>query len=398
MEGTDAPVLQGIRVLDFGRYIAGPYCAALLGDLGADVIRIERPGGGEDRGMTPVGGDAGTMYLAANRNKRAITLNPKSPGGREALRKLLETCDVVVANLPNASMAALGLDFPTLREINPRIILTSISAFGGRGRLSERPGFDGLGQAMSGAVYLSGEPGQPTRAAVSWVDFSTAAMASAGTLAALYRRERTGVGEHVSCSLTHTALAFNGPALIEQQVLRNDRRATLNRAPQAAPSDIFPALDGWVILYAVGDGMFRRWARMLGEEDVWLNDERFLDDAGRGAHGEIISERMSRWTSVRTVKEILRLAGEHHLPVAPVYSPADALADEDLREACAVRELDYPGVGASIPLVTRPITLASDADAGTVRPPGLGEHTAEILGELGYDGARLEEMRRKGDI
>jgi crotonobetainyl-CoA:carnitine CoA-transferase CaiB-like acyl-CoA transferase len=170
-------VLDGLRVLDFGRYIAGPFCAALLGDLGAEVIRIERIGGGEDRGLIPVGANpdgGGAMFLAMNRNKLGMTLDPASPKGREITRKLIATADVVVANLPPAVLRSLALDLDSLREVKPDIILTTVTGFGAGGPLSHKHGFDGIGQTMSGAVYLSGTPELPTITKVPWVDFGTA--------------------------------------------------------------------------------------------------------------------------------------------------------------------------------------------------------------------------------
>src|SRR5438046_805795 len=182
-----AGVLDGLRVLDFGRYIAGPFCAALLGDFGAEVIRIERLGGGEDRGLIPVGAGpdgGGAMFLAMNRNKLGMNLDPASPKGREITRKLVATADVVVANLPPSVLRSLALDLDSLRQVKPNIVLTTVTGFGAGGPLSHKHGFDGIGQAMSGAVYLSGMPEQPIMAKVPWVDFGTAFLSAFGTLAA----------------------------------------------------------------------------------------------------------------------------------------------------------------------------------------------------------------------
>jgi len=200
LEGLVPGVLDGIRVLDFGRYIAGPFCAALLGDLGAEVIRIERIGGGEDRFFIPVGaGEAdnpqpggGAMFLAMNRNKRGMTLDPAAPQGREVVKKLAATADVVVANLPPAVLRSLGLDLDSLRQVKPDIILTTVTGFGAGGPLSHKHGFDGIGQAMSGGVYLSGTPEQPIAFKVPWVDFGTACLSAFGTMAALLERGKSG--------------------------------------------------------------------------------------------------------------------------------------------------------------------------------------------------------------
>ena len=196
----ESGVLGGVRVLDFGRYIAGPFCAALLGDLGAEVIRIERLGGGEDRGFIPVGAGpegGGAMFLAMNRNKRGMTLDPAAPKGREIVKKLVATADVVVANLPPAVLRSLALDLDSLRAVKPDIILTTVTGFGAGGPLSHKHGFDGIGQTMSGAVYLSGMLEQPIASKVPWVDFGTACLAAFGTLAALLERGKSGHGQKV---------------------------------------------------------------------------------------------------------------------------------------------------------------------------------------------------------
>src|SRR5438477_6291788 len=298
-------VLTGTRVLDFGRYIAGPYCAALLADLGADVIRIERRGGGEDRWVAPVAPDGvGALYLVMNRNKRAMTLDPACSEGREIVRKLVATADVVVANLPPEVLRSLSLDLESLRRVKPDIILTTVTAFGAGGPWSHKHGFDGIGQVMCGSAYLSGTPEQPVRAAVAWVDCGTASVAALGTLAALMARQKTGRGQKVEAALLRTAVAFNNPALAEQQVIQVDRVATLNRGQTAAPSDVFRPRAGWIIAYAIGNPMFARWAKLMGE-DHWLSDPHFEDDEARGDHGELVSKRMSEWTGQRTTAEAL---------------------------------------------------------------------------------------------
>lgn len=191
--------LTGIRVLDFGRYIAGPYCAALLADYGADVIRIEAPGGNEDRFSVPVAADgSGGMFLQMNRNKRGLTLKPGSDEGREIVRRLVRTADVVVANMPDDALEKLGLDYPTLAAQRPEIILVTASAFGSEGPLAQHVGFDAVGQAMSGAVVIGGHDGQPSRAQVNYVDFTTALHCAFGVMLALRERERTGRGQRVS--------------------------------------------------------------------------------------------------------------------------------------------------------------------------------------------------------
>ena len=388
-------VLAGVRVLDFGRYIAGPYCAALLADLGADVIRIERLDGGEDRWVAPVGEDGvGAMYVVMNRNKRGITLDPSSPEGRQIVQRLVATADVVVANLPPEVLRSLALDLESLRRVKPDIILTTVTAFGAGGPWSHRHGFDGIGQVMCGSAYLTGTPEQPYRAAVAWVDCGTASLAAFGTLAALMERGKTGRGQKVEGALLRTAVAFNNPTLVEQQVVRPNRIATHNRGQTSAPSDLFRTKDGWIIAYAIGNPMFTRWARLMGEEH-WLTDARFADDLARGDHGEIISKRMNEWTGERTTAEALAALETAKIPAGPLYSPQQALEDAHIRAAGLLTDTDYPGLPRPAPLAPIPVDLSETPGRFRHRAPTLGEHTEAILGELGYSADAIADLRRR---
>jgi len=393
-------VLDNIRVLDFGRYIAGPFCAALLGDLGAEVIRIERLGGGEDRFFIPVGAGAasgpnaggGAMFLAMNRNKRGMTLDPAAPQGREIVRKLVATADVVVANLPPAVLRSLALDLDSLRETKPDIILTTVTGFGAGGPLSHKHGFDGIGQTMSGAVYLSGMLDQPIASKVPWVDFGTACLSAFGTLAALLERGKTGEGQKVEGALLRTAIAFANSALIEQSLTRADRTAIKNRGFNSAPADIFRTADGWIVATVIGQPMFRRWCRMVGAAD-WLDDPRFADDQARADHGEIVSARMSEWCRAKSCAEALAELEQASIVAGEVYSPQQALDDRHIRAAHLLEEREYPGLDRTVPLAPTPIELS--LTPGTYRRPAplLGEHTDEILQSLGYGAAEIAALR-----
>jgi crotonobetainyl-CoA:carnitine CoA-transferase CaiB-like acyl-CoA transferase len=391
-------VLTGIRVLDFGRYIAGPYCAALLADLGADVIRVERAGGGEDRWVAPVAEDgAGAMFLVMNRNKRAMTLDPACPEGREIVKKLVATADIVVANLPPEVLRSLSLDLESLRRVKPDIILTTVTAFGAGGPWSAKHGFDGIGQVMCGSAYLTGTPEQPLRAAVPWVDCGTASLAAFGTLAALMSRQQTGRGQKVEGALLRTAVAFNNPTLVEQQVVKVDRIATVNRGQTSAPNDIFRARDGWIVTMAIGEPMFRRWAKLMGE-DHWLDDPRFKDDLARGDHGEIISKRMSEWTAERTTAEALAELEAARIPAGPLYSPQQALEDAHIRAAGLLQDSQYPGLARPAPLAPTPVDLSETPGRFRHGAPTLGEHTDDILRELGYGSEDIAGLRARNVI
>jgi crotonobetainyl-CoA:carnitine CoA-transferase CaiB-like acyl-CoA transferase len=387
-------VLDNIRILDFGRYIAGPFCAALLGDLGAEVIRIERIGGGEDRFFIPVGPGqegGGAMFLAMNRNKRGMTLDPAAPKGREIVRQLVATADIVVANLPPAVLRSLALDLDSLRRVKPDIILTTVTGFGAGGPLSHKHGFDGIGQTMSGAVYLSGLAEQPIASKVPWVDFGTACLAAFGTLAALLERGKTGNGQKVEGALLRTAIAFANAALIEQSLTGADRTAIGNRGFNSAPADIFRTRDGWIVATVIGQPMFRRWCRMVGAEE-WLDDPRFADDQARADHGEVVSARMSGWCGAQTCAEALAELEKASIVAGQVYSPQQALDDEHIRAAHLIEEREYPGLGRSVPLAPTPIELSETPGSYRRRAPLLGEHTDEILESLGYGAAEIAAL------
>lgn len=390
-----AEVLKGVRVLDFGRYVAIPYCAAILADLGADVIRVEKPGGGEDRYITPLAADgSGPCYLQSNRGKRGITLNPLKPEGRDIARRLVATADVVMVNLPPAAIRSMGLDYETLSAIRPDIIVTTVTAFGDTGPYRDRVGFDGIAQAMSGSTYLSGSPDRPQRSITPYVDYGTALASAVGTMAALMERQRTGRGQHVSGDLLGTALNFFNMQLMEQAVAGVQRAPTGNRSPAAAPVDVFRCRDGWVMASVVGDALWQRWTEMVGEEG-WRADPRFVDDIGRGAHGDLLCGRMARWCTERTVGEAIAACEARRIPCGPVYSPQQALDDPHVQAAGYLKDVVYPGIDKPAPVADTPFRMSGSAVGVHGRAPLLGEHTVAILAELGIGADAIEGLHAR---
>ncbi len=401
-------ILEGVRILDFGRYIAAPYCAALLADLGAEVIRIERPGGNDDRYVMPVGPDGeGAVFLQMNSNKRSLTLELGHPESGGVLRRLVESSDVVVANLPPRALARFGLDYAALSAIKPDIILVSVTAFGSRGPEKDSIGFDGTGQAMSGAMALTGLPGQPFRSATSYVDYGTGLSAAYGALAALLSRFRTGKGRHVEASLLGTALAIMNPVLIEEATNARSRKPIGNRSPIAGPSDLFATRDGWVMVQVIGQDMFERWARLVDAPEL-VADPRFADDLGRGEHGEILSRRMAQWCAERSSQACLAALRAARLPGCPVLSPAEALSEPQHREGGFFDWVEQPGLAMPVPIVAPPARLAGagagdadgDQDATAARRPAprLGADTERILDAIGYSARDIAGLRGAGVI
>jgi len=388
-------VLAGVRVLDFGRYVAGPYCATLLGYLGAEVIRIEKRDGGEDRYIAPIAasGEGGVFFQTAC-NKKSLTLDPASPQGREIVQRLVRTADVVVANLPSSGLQSLGLDYASLKAIRPDIILVTQSSFGDAGPLAERGGFDGVGQAMSGAMYMTGTPGHPAKSAAPYVDYSTAVLSAFGTLAALMQRAQTGEGQEVQTNLLGTAMAVFGSHLTEQSALGLNRVPTGNRVQTSAPSDVFATRDGHILTHTVGNGLFRRWARLMGDADRWSNDPRFQSDQSRGDHSGDILVRMRQWCSERTTEEALRELQAAGLPAGPVQTLQQALDHPQVAAMQALHAItDFPGLQRPARVANLPVKLSVSGGGITHRPPLLGEHTDEVLCGLGYSSEEITALR-----
>ena len=394
-----AGVLEGVRVLDFGRYVAGPYCATLLGYLGAEVIRVEKRDGSEDRFIAPLtpSGD-GAVFMQTSCNKKSLTLEPMTPEGREVTRRLILASDVIVANLPPASLRAMGLDYESVVAIRPDAIVVTQTAFGASGPYANRGGFDGIGQAMSGAMYITGTPGAPAKAAAPYVDYTTAVLSAFGALAALIERGKSGLGQRVDTTLLGTALSVFNSHLVEQSVSGINRQGSGNRVQTSAPSDVFATTDGHVLLHVVGNGLFRRWARLMGDEERWLNDARFTTDQSRGDHSMPILERTRAWCALRTTGQAIEELEKAGLPAGPVYTPQQALDDPQVQAMAFLKPVHYPGLPRDALVADLPVALSRTPGGIRQRPPRLGEHTDEILASLGYEAADIARLRANGIV
>lgn len=386
-------LLNGIRVLDFGRYVAGPYCATLLGYLGAEVIRVEKASGGEDRFIAPFG-DSGTggLFMQTGCNKRSLALDFRHPKTKKVVQRLVKTADVIVVNLPPKALVRMGLDWDTVHELNPRAVLATQTAFGSEGPLADRGGFDGVAQAMSGAMFMTGTPGEPVKAAAPYADFSTAVMSALGVLAALMARRDTGVGQHVEANLLHTALAVFGSHLAEQGALGIDRQPTGNRVQTSGPSDLFATTDGHVLTHVVGNGLFKRCAALLGRED-WVGAADLDSDQGRGNARDALCEAMAEWCAARdtaTALDELQAAG---IPSGPVMDLQQALDLEQVAALNMLKGMGFPGWSGTAPVVDLPLRF-SEGEAGIERPPpALGADNAELLAELGFDEETIRTLQ-----
>ena len=389
-------VLDGVRVLDYGRFIAAPWCSALLADMGADVIRVEKRDGGEDRWVQSVTETGeGATFLQCNRNKRSLTLDTTTDEGRAITRRLVAGADIVVANMPAAGMRASGLDYESLRAVKPDIILASATAYGEGSPYSDRIGFDGAGQVMSGATYRQGLPDQPIRTVVPYADFGTALTLTIGVMMALYHRDRTGVGQHVEGALLPTALMLSNAFLIERDLLSTDKPRMANQGTSVAPCDLYRTRDGgWVLLQVAGQPMFRRWCRLVGRPELF-DDPRFADDDLRWQHGDELNDIMSRWCADKTKAEVLELLESAKLPAAPMHSTQEVLDDAHIKEMGYLQRVAFPGAAHHVPIIETPFRLSETPGEIRRRAPLLGEHSDEVLREAGYSDADIDGLRQR---
>ncbi|KON29408.1 carnitine dehydratase [miscellaneous Crenarchaeota group-15 archaeon DG-45] len=398
--GHQSGALQGVRVLDLSRVLAGPYCSMLLSDLGADVVKLEIPGRGDDsREFPPFESGESLYYVNLNRGKRSIALNLKRPEGRRLFLRLVERCDVLLENFRPGTMERLGLGYERLRQANPGLIYASISGFGRTGPYRSRPGYDIIGQAMGGLLSITGWPDSPpTRVGTAIGDILSALFCCIGILAALRSRERTGRGQLVDVALVDSVFASleNIP---QKFFVDGEIPARIgNRYEFVYPYDSFRAADGWAIIGIANDAMWRRFIEVSGLMALG-DDERFASNPRRVENHMDLKPHIEAWTSSRRVAEIVDLLNGHGIPACPIYSVRDVIEDQHIAEAREmIVEMEQPGVGR-VRLLGCPVKMSETGTGPRGPAPALGEDTEAVLREvLGISTDEIELLRSGGAL
>jgi formyl-CoA transferase/CoA:oxalate CoA-transferase len=391
--------LAGLTVLDLTQNVAGPYCTQILGDLGADVVKVERPGRGDETRAwaPPTWGPEGTLFLSFNRNKRSLALDVKAPAARPVVERLVRRSDVLVQSFRPGSAEALGFGAAQARALNPRLVYCSVTAFGTRGPLRDQPGYDPMMQGYTGFMRLTGHPGtSPVRAGTSLVDMGTGMWAALAIVAALRERDRTGQGAEVTTALFDTALAWIPYQLMGYLATGQVPQAQGSGAAMIVPYQAFPTADGWVMITTPTDALFARLCEALGQPAL-AADPRYRTNPDRVRHRETLVpalEALTRLCASATLLERLRAAG---VTVAPVQTVDQVVEDPQTKASAMLAPTPRPDI-PDLVTVALPVRFDDERPLPQRPPPRVGEHTVDVLGELGFGAAEMAELRARGAV
>ncbi|GAC1575265.1 MAG: CaiB/BaiF CoA-transferase family protein [Sphingomicrobium sp.] len=391
--------LAGIRVLDFTRGRAGPAASLALADLGAEVIQVEPPGTGDETRSFPPHRDAESHYfLSVNRGKKSIVIDLKTPQGVALAKDLAAKCDILVENYRPDVMDRLGLGYDVLAAINPRLIYCSISGFGMNGPLRDRPSFDIVLQALSGALSVNGEPGElPTKMGIPLGDLVGSINGPIGILAALYERERSGRGRQIDVSLMDGLAGMLGYQAQLAFFTGEDPKRLGSQHPNLVPYGIFPALDGSIVVACLTNGFWSRICAAIGKPEL-AGDARFDTLEKRREERATVNELIAGFTRSRVIADLEAIFAEHQVPHAPILGVLEALSQPQAVARQLVVETEHAVLG-TIPIANRPIKFADQTQPVPSAPPVLGQHTTEILMDiLGMDPAIVDELRASGAV
>jgi len=391
---TSRGPLDGLTVLDLTRVLAGPYCTMLLGDMGARVIKIEQPGHGDDTRAwgPPFVEDESTYFLSVNRNKESVTLDFKSLQGRGILDRLIADADVMVENFRPGTLARIGLDYASLKEIHPRLVYCSISGFGQHGPRASQPGYDAVVQAEGGLMSITGEAGgPPLRLGVAIADLTAGLLAAHGITLALFARERSGRGQYVDVALFDAVVS-----LLSYQASASLNGSTRpvrlgNRHPQIAPYDVFPASDGDFFLAVGNDRQFVRLCQAAGLDGL-AGDDRFATNPARVANYPTLRDRLVAALRDRTRAEWIALLTTAGVPCGAVRDVPDALADPQVEARDMIAAVEHVAAGM-VKVLGVPVKLSDTPGSVRAAPPALGQHTDQVLAELGMTPHDIAALR-----
>jgi len=387
--------LSGIKVLDHTTALDGPYCTQLLGDLGAEVIKIERPDGGDQsRGWGPpfVGGE-NAYFLGANRNKRGMTLNLASKEGREIFNRLLQETDVLVHNIPReSSRKKLGLDEKTCLRLNPKLVWASITGFGNTGPYAEKSGYDIIAQGMSGTMHVTGEPGHPPiRFPTPIADLTAGIYTALAVVSALYARERTGRGQAIDTALLDSQVTWLSNLASNFLTAGESPKKLGNAHPSIVPYQPFPTADDWIIVAVGSERLWKGFVEAIELPEL-NGDKRYESNPDRLAHREELVNLLAEHFKKKNSKDWLKKLESAGIPAAPIYKPEDSLSDEHLIARGMIIELEHPVIGA-FKMLGNPMNFSSTPVTYRRPAPMLGEHNQEILNELGYLKKDIENFK-----